>query len=121
MKKAFLMLAALCFVSSLALAQGSTGTETVTIKGAIIDNMCLDAHKTEDVAVFIKTHSKECALKCEASGYAIFADGILNKFDQDSNAKITEFLKKEDSKLQVAVTAKKSGEVLSLVSIENQK
>ena len=57
--------------------------------------MCLDAHKTEDVAVFIKTHSKECALKCEASGYAIFADGILNKFDQDSNAKITEFLKKK--------------------------
>ena len=34
MKKAFLMLAALCFVSSLALAQGSTGTETVTIKGS---------------------------------------------------------------------------------------
>lgn len=121
MKKAFLMLAALCFVSSLALAQGSNGTETVTIKGDIIDNKCLDAHKTEELAVFIKTHSKECAIKCEAAGYAIFADGVLSKFDQDSNAKIAEFLKKEDSKLQVTVTAKKSGEVLSLVSIENQK
>lgn len=123
MKKALMILAALCFVSSLAFAQGSSGSETVMIKGDIIDNMCLDAHKTEDLDVFIKTHSKQCAITpaCEAAGYSIYSDGIVNKFDQDSNAKIAEFLKKEDSNLQVAVTAQKSGEVLSLVSIENQK
>ncbi|MEK6567910.1 MAG: hypothetical protein AABZ27_04155 [Candidatus Omnitrophota bacterium] len=123
MKKAFMILAALCFVSSLAFAQGSSGTETVMIKGDIIDNMCLDAHKSEDIAQFIKTHAKQCAIspECEAAGYSIYSDGVVNKFDQDSNAKIAEFLKKEGSNLQAAVTAQKSGEVLSLVSIENQK
>ena len=102
MKKAFLVLVALCFVSSLAFAQGSSGSETVMIKGDIIDNMCLDAHKTEDLAVFIKTHSKQCAITpaCEASGYAIVAEGIMNKFDQDSNAKIAEFLKKKTVNLR---------------------
>ena len=120
MRKVFLLGMGFCFIASLAFAQGQA-TDTVTVKGSIIDNMCLDAHKTEDLAAFIKTHSKECVLKCEASGYAIFADGILNKFDQDSNAKIIEFLKKEDSKLDVVVAAKKAGEELSVVSIENQK
>lgn len=121
LKKAFLTIAALCFVSSVAFAQEAV-SETVSIKGDIIDNMCLDGHKTEDIGEFIKTHTKQCAIspECEAAGYSIYSDGVVNKFDQDSSAKIVEFLKKEDSKLQVVVSAQKSGEVLSLVSIENQ-
>lgn len=106
------------FVVSLALAAG----ETMTLKGDIIDNMCADGHKDE-LAEFVKTHTKECALMpaCAASGYSLYAGGKLHRFDAAGNAKIEEFLKTENSKLQVAVTVKKVGEELSLVSIANQE
>lgn len=99
----------------------TTIPETMILKGDIIDNMCAGSQKAEQLAEFVKTHTKTCALSCVASGYSIFADGKLQKFDMESNAKIEEFLKKEDSKLQVSVVVKKVGDVLSLVSIENQK
>ena len=120
MKKIIVVAMAFCFAVSLAFAQAG---QSVTVKGDVIDNMCLEAHKTEDVAAFVKTHAKQCAVKpvCEASGYSLFVDGKVNKFDQESNAKIAEFLKKADSQLQVVVVANKNGEELSLVSIENQK
>jgi hypothetical protein len=51
----------------------------------------------------------------------LFAEGVLHKFDQESNKKIEEFLNKETSKLQVVVTAEKSGEELNLLTIANQK
>lgn len=120
MKRVIPIVLALCFVVSLAFAQGA---ETTAITGDIIDNMCLDAHKLEDIAQFVKGHSKQCAItpECEASGYSIYSEGVVNKFDKESNARIAEFLKKEDSKLQVVVTAVKKGEELKLVSIENQQ
>ena len=133
MKKFVFIAILLCVATSLAFAAEQTVTttttttvpvvaaaETVTLTGDVIDNMCANANK-DLLANFVKTHTKQCALSCIDSGYAIFADGKLTKFDKESNAKIAEFLKKEDSKLQVVVTAKKVGEELSLVSIENQK
>ena len=118
MKKLFLSGLLLCFVLSFALAQETT----VTLKGDIIDNMCAGTKSPEELTAFVKTHSKDCALApaCAESGYSIFADGKLNKFDKDSGAKIEEFLKKADSKLQVVVEAKTAGEELSLVSVKNQ-
>jgi hypothetical protein len=94
----------------------------MSLKGIIIDNLCAEANKA-DLATFITTHPKECALKpeCVASGYSIYSDNTLMKFDAASNAKVEEFLKKEDSKLQVVVEANKTGEELSLVSIKNQE
>ena len=129
MKKIFLLGIALCVIASMAFAQETAvkttpaAEETVTLKGDIIDNMCAGAQKPEALAEFVKTHTKQCALmpQCEASGYSIFSDGKLQKFDKASNAKIAEFLKKEGSKLQVVVTAKKIADELSLISIENQK
>ncbi len=131
MKKIFLIGMVVCFAASLAFAQEENTTAApvstpaaaeMTLKGDIIDNNCAGLQKPEDLASFVKTHTKECTLMpaCVASGYSIFADGKLYKFDKDSNMKIEEFLKKEDSKLQVTVTANKIGEELSLVSIENQ-
>ncbi len=132
MKKLFLIGVLFCFAASLAFAQEAvTYTEptskpaatTITLTGDIIDNNCASTQKPEDLANFVKTHTKECALlpACVASGYSIFADGKLYKFDKESNAKIGEFLKKDESKLQVVVTANQAGEELSLVTIENQK
>ncbi len=99
----------------------ATTPEVLTLKGDVIDNMCAGANK-DTLAEFIKTHTKECTLKpgCIESGYSIFADGKLYKFDKDSNAKVAEFLKVADSKLQATVTAKQVGDELNLVSIENQ-
>lgn len=124
MKKVLLAVMVFCFMVSLAVAQGDTSAgATVTLNGDIIDNMCLGAHKPEELAEFVKGHGKQCAISpdCEKSGYSILSDGNLSKFDAESNAKIAEFLKKEDSKLQVVVTARKTGEEMSLVSIENQQ
>jgi hypothetical protein len=96
--------------------------EAITLRGTVIDNMCADGSK-DNLAEFIKTHTKQCALMehCVASGFSIFADGELHKFDVASNKKIAEFLRKSDSKLKVVVKAENSGKELSLVSIENQK
>jgi hypothetical protein len=99
----------------------TTVPEAMILKGEIIDNMCAGTQKPEQLAEFVKTHPKTCALSCVASGYSIFADGKLQKFDMESNAKIEEFLKKESSKLQVEVVVKKIDDALSLVSIDNQK
>ena len=140
MRKVLFVLLAFCFVSSLAFAQDTTNPvaattttettttvatttttpETIALKGDVIDNSCAAANK-DTLADFVKTHTKECALKCIDSGYSIFADGKLYKFDKDSNAKVGEFLKNADSKLEVSVTAKQVGDELSLVSIENQQ
>jgi hypothetical protein len=96
--------------------------ETIILKGTIIDNHCAAMSK-DNLPEFVKTHTKACALMpdCAASGYSIFADGKLHKFDQASNKKVEEFLKKAESKLEVVVKAEKVGEELKLVSIENQK
>ena len=148
MKKLLLVLIGLCLVNLLAFAQEATKpvatattTETTTtavtttatdtaittaeaivLKGDVIDNMCAGMNK-DTLGEFVKTHTKECALKpaCMDSGYSIFADGKLYTFDKESNTMVAEFLKKADSKLQVSVTAKQVGDELSLVSIENQK
>ena len=95
--------------------------ENVTLKGTIIDNKCAEANKA-DLANFTKTHTKECALMpdCAASGFAIYTnEKLFMKFDQESNAKVAEFLKKADSTLNAVVVAKQVGSELSLVSIEN--
>ncbi|MFA5156734.1 MAG: hypothetical protein WC532_05015 [Candidatus Omnitrophota bacterium] len=124
MKKLILTAMVLCLAAGFAFAEEAameTASMPMMVKGTIIDNMCAGAHGA-DLAEFIKTHPKSCALMpdCEASGYAIYADGKLMKFDMASNAKVAEFLKKEDSKLEVVVEVEKAGEELKLVSIKNQ-
>ncbi|HCS47084.1 MAG TPA: hypothetical protein DIW61_02025 [Candidatus Aminicenantes bacterium] len=95
--------------------------EVMTLRGTVIDNHCAGMSKG-NLAEFVKTHTKACALmpECVASGYSLFADGKLHKFDQASNKKVEEFLKKDESKLEVVVKAEKVGDELKLISIENQ-
>jgi hypothetical protein len=100
----------------------SQAADILSFKGDILDNMCA-VENTNNLADFLRTHTKECALMsdCIASGYSIFADGKLYEYDQASNKKIEEFLRQPDSKLQVVVKAVKVGTKLKLVSIQNQK
>jgi phosphoribosylamine-glycine ligase len=119
MKRVILGLVLLLVAASFVFAQEAA---VLTLKGVIIDTQCAGTQTPEQLAEFVKTHTKECALapSCAASGYNIFADGKLSKFDKESSAKVEEFLKKEDSKLQAVVEAKQVGNELSLVSIKNQ-
>jgi len=98
-----------------------TSGKTMAMEGTIIDNACATANK-KNLATFIKTHPKSCALmpNCVASGYSIYTkDGKLTAFDKKSDAKIEKFLKKNASTLDVAITAKEIKGELSLVSIKN--
>jgi hypothetical protein len=125
MKKLSAAILALGLITILGVTlQGQTavaGPETMTLKGDIIDNKCAAANK-DNLSEFVKTHTKQCALMpaCAASGYSIYSDGKLYKFDQASATRAHEFLKKENNKLQVVVAVTKAGEEYTLVSIENQ-
>lgn len=91
----------------------------VILKGDIVDNMCAEANK-DNVAEFVKGHTKECALMCASSGYSIISDGKIYAFDEADSKKVEEFLKNPESKLQVEVTALQAGDKLSLLEIKNQ-
>ncbi|MDD4899624.1 MAG: hypothetical protein PHG68_03390 [Candidatus Omnitrophica bacterium] len=129
MKKLVAGVLLLAFASSLAFAQGAmpstskNAMETITLSGQVIDNMCASGHKN-DLANFVKTHNKQCVLApgCgEQTGYSLFSGGKLYKFSNESNAMVTSFLKKDENKLDVTVTAQKMGDELKLISIDNQK
>jgi hypothetical protein len=121
MKKIIMLLMMFCCVVSLAFAQQPA--TNVQIKGVIIDNLCAGSQKPEKLPEFVKTHTKECALKpqCVASGYSIFSDGKLMKFDKISNLDIEAFLRMPESKLQVIAECAKNGDLFRLVYIESQK
>jgi hypothetical protein len=119
MIKVISSLLTIIFVTTMALAQQA---EVMTVKGYIIDNMCAHSQSPEQLDEFVKVHTKECALapQCMASGYSIYADHKLMKFDKPSNAKVAEFLNNPDSKLLVTAEVKKAGEELELISIKNE-
>ncbi|MBU0547934.1 MAG: hypothetical protein KJ710_01730 [Candidatus Omnitrophica bacterium] len=121
MKRIIVLLMMFCFAVSSGLAQQAAAN--VQIKGVIIDNLCAGSQKPEDLEEFVKTHTKECALKpeCVASGYSIFSSGKLMKFDKISSIDIEAFLRIPTSKLQVIVECMEHGDLLRLVYIENQK
>ena len=58
-----------------ALTPVASHDELVMLTGVIIDMQCAGSQTPAQLAEFIKTHTKECALApaCVASGYAIFA------------------------------------------------
>jgi hypothetical protein len=123
MKKLMFVVLALCMLAPLAYSAPKTiNSAPKTIKGTIIDNMCAESHKA-DMATFIKTHPKSCAIapNCMASGYSIYFSGQLMKFNDASNKKIADFLKISDSKLTVDVEVNKVKGLLDLVSIKNSK
>lgn len=130
MKRLFFAVLSVCFVTSCSFAQEEAITApavtpiapvtvTVTLKGDIIDNKCMEANKAA-LAEFIETHTKECALMCASSGYSIVSEDKIYAFDAPSNAKIEEFLKTSDGRLQVEITALQTDDKLSLISIVNQ-
>jgi len=123
MKRAFLLVLSICILTSWAIAAEPAATSSevtaVTLKGDLIDNMCANANKGS-LPQFIKTHTKDCAIACAGSGYALVSGDKVYELDALSNAAVQDFLAKSDSKLQVEVEALQMGDKLSVVSIKNQ-
>jgi len=124
MRRYILLMAAMF----MAVMFGMSGTASADMKakgmvmvGTVIDTKCATDNKA-DLAAFIKTHTKECAMlpPCHASGYNLYYEGKLIKFDKKSSDKVFDFLKKADSKLDVKVKASHNKDgTLKLMEISN--
>lgn len=81
----------------------------------------VDANCSARVAAAPDTHTRACALKCEASGFGIItADKKFIKFDAAGNKEITAALKASDKKdhLRVNVSGEVDGDTLKVTSIK---
>lgn len=121
MKKTFLFVALLILITTYAFAHGGND---VILHGIIVDNACAQTHK-DNLSEFTKTHEKTCMLKpdCLKSGYSIYAeeDKQLHKFDEASNAKVVDFLKRSDSRVDIVIIAEKNGDALMIEHISNRR
>jgi hypothetical protein len=74
-----------------------------------------------NAAEFIESHPTTCALmpNCVKSGYAVYADGKLYKFDQDGNKMAMRLLKTTKSKkgLLVEVEGSVEGDTIQVKKI----
>ena len=94
---------------------GFSATETFS------DVSVIDTNCSKKAAADPDSHTRECALKCQASGYGIITkDHKYLKFDSAGNAKIAEALKSSDKKdhLRVDVTGDVKDDTLQVSSIK---
>jgi hypothetical protein len=85
------------------------------------DVSVIDSNCSKKAAADPDSHTRDCALKCQASGYGIITkDHKFLKFDAAGNAKITEALKASDKKdhLRVDVAGDVKGDTLQVSSIK---
>jgi Tfp pilus assembly ATPase PilU len=81
----------------------------------------VDVNCSKKVAADPDSHTRACALKCEASGFGIVTkDQQFVKFDKEGNAKVAEALKASDKKdhLRVDVSGDLEGDTLKVSSIK---
>jgi len=85
------------------------------------DVSVIDSNCSKKAAADPDSHTRECALKCQASGYGIITkDHKFLKFDAAGNSKIAEALKASDKKdhLRVDVTGDVKEDTLNVSSIK---
>ena len=104
----FVMLIGLCASPALALAESYNNVPL------------MDANCSRKAAADPDAHTRDCALKCAASGFGIITNGQrFLKFDAAGNAKITEALKASSKKdhLRVNVDGDVQGDTIKVTSI----
>ena len=111
MKKlvSFCLLLGLCAIPALAAAETYNNVPVV------------DVNCSKKVAADPDSHTRACALKCEASGFGILTkDNQFLKFDAKGNASVAEALKASDKKdhLRVDVTGDVQGDTLKMTSVK---
>ncbi|HZJ45473.1 MAG TPA: hypothetical protein VFD63_16985 [Pyrinomonadaceae bacterium] len=100
----------------------SAQDKTVTLDGYMIDNACASSHAADPALdTVIKTHDTSCALMdaCEKSGYAVYANKKVYKFDDAGNISAAEILKSTKSKkgLHVKVEGTIDGDTIKVTKI----
>jgi hypothetical protein len=118
MRKYVVLVSALFIVLGLGLATTASAADTMTMKGYIIDTKCATANAAT-LADFVKTHPKDCAIACHESGYNLYSDGKLYKFDKASSDMAYDFLQKPDSKTMVSAEVVMTGDTVKLVKVMN--
>ena len=96
--------------------------KTVTLDGYMIDNACASSHATDKTfGTWVKTHGTSCATmdSCEKSGYAVYADDKVYKFDDKGNDSAVELLKNTKSKkgLHVKVEGTIDGDMIKVTKL----
>jgi len=107
-------LAYLAVLGMLALPAVASGE---TYKGVPL----VDVNCSKKVAADPDSHTRPCALKCEASGFGVItSDKQFLKFDADGNKAIVAALKASDKKdhLCVDVTGDVKGDTLQVKSVK---
>ncbi|HEY6127740.1 MAG TPA: hypothetical protein VIW23_06110 [Candidatus Acidoferrum sp.] len=106
---------------SLLVLLGMSAVPALSATETFTDVTVVDSNCSKKVAAAPDSHTRECALKCAASGYGILtSDKKFLKFDAAGNAKITEALKASDKKdhLRVDVSGDVKGDTLQVTSIK---
>jgi len=103
------------------LAAGLLATPALAAPKSFKDVSVVDVNCSSKVADNADAHTRDCALKCEKSGFGIVTeDKQFLKFDADGNAKILKQLKnsKETDHLRVNVKGDVNGDTLKVDSIK---
>jgi hypothetical protein len=107
--------ATLCLLLGLGAISALAAAETY-------DNVpVVDVNCSKKAAADPDSHTRACALKCEASGFGILTkDDRFLKFDAQGNASIVQALKASDKKdhLRVDVTGDVDGDTLKVTSVK---
>jgi predicted amidohydrolase YtcJ len=117
-RKVFPLVVVLALMAGAIIAQD----KSVTLTGYLIDNSCAANHANDKTfATWVKTHGTSCAgmESCEKSGYAVFADDKLYKFDDNGNNSVADLLKNTKSKkgLHVKVEGTVDGDTIKVTKL----
>ncbi len=118
MRKVFPLVIALALMAGALMAR----EESVTLTGYLVDNNCASGHATDKTfATWVKTHPASCAKMdaCEKSGYAVYADSKLYKFDAKGNASAEDLLSntKTTKGLHVKVEGTVDGDTIHVTKL----
>lgn len=108
-------------IASLVAVLGVCAMPAFAASETFSDVSVVDSNCSKKVAADPDSHTRDCALKCQASGYGIITkDHKFLKFDAAGNTKIGEALKASDKKdhLRVDVTGDVKGDTLQVSSIK---
>jgi hypothetical protein len=103
------------------LALGLMATPALAATQTFNDVSVIDVACSKKMAADADSHTRDCALMCEKSGYGIItSDKKFLKFDADGNAKILAALKASDEKdhLRVNVTGDVQGDTIKVTSVK---
>ncbi len=117
---------ALLAIPAFAFVLYAQGDKTVKLSGYLIDNACSAAHvKDANFAERVKKHKTSCALmpSCEGSGFAVYSEGKLYKFDEAGNKNAAALLKDTETKdgVTVAVEGTVDGDTVHVTKLTEVK